>query len=393
MDSRKILAAAVVVGLVCALPSHAAETESREPVSIGYRASIQSDVLGEERKLLIAEPQGYASGDLRYPVLYLLDGDANFHHTTGAISNLQRGRRIPPMFVVAISNVDRQHDFTLPSRDEVDRSRLPTQGGAPEFLQFLTHELDPWIDDNYRTHPFKILVGHSLGGLFAVNALLDAPTAFDAYIVISPALGWDSQKTVERADAFFRKQKRLDKSLYLGIGGEGGTMLDSTRELASVLGETAAQDFEWAFRRMPDENHFSVPLPAIYQGLELIFSHWTLGENPLDLYDRSGMTGIHNFFRRADERYKIQRGTPASALTNLVGELLARERFDESSQLLKEEGVPKNPYQLDYLADAYLKAGETRKAVEVLTRLYRVNPSFARTVEKLEDLGVDIDDL
>ena len=43
--------------------------------------------------------------------------------------------------------------------------RSPTAGGADEFLRFLSDELIPWVEGQYRTASFRVLVGHSLGGL------------------------------------------------------------------------------------------------------------------------------------------------------------------------------------------------------------------------------------
>ena len=43
--------------------------------------------------------------------------------------------------------------------------RRPTAGGADEFLRFLSDELIPWVEGQYRTASFRVLVGHSLGGL------------------------------------------------------------------------------------------------------------------------------------------------------------------------------------------------------------------------------------
>jgi predicted alpha/beta superfamily hydrolase len=53
------------------------------------------------------------------------------------------------------------------------------------------------IDRTYRSRPYRVLVGHSLGGLFAVYALMTRPDVFQGYIAISPALWWDDQSLVK----------------------------------------------------------------------------------------------------------------------------------------------------------------------------------------------------
>jgi predicted alpha/beta superfamily hydrolase len=136
-------------------------------IIIGKAFKIQSGILKEERALLFYLPEDYDTSSDRYPVLYLLDGDAHFHHVTGIVQFQAKQKVIPPMIVVALANTDRTRDFT-PFKIE----RRPTSGEADRFLEFLRREVIPLVDAQYRTQPFQILVGHSLGGLLAVYSLL-----------------------------------------------------------------------------------------------------------------------------------------------------------------------------------------------------------------------------
>ena len=43
---------------------------------------LKSDVLGEERTVLVCAPVGYETNKLIYPVLYMTDGDAHMTHTS-----------------------------------------------------------------------------------------------------------------------------------------------------------------------------------------------------------------------------------------------------------------------------------------------------------------------
>ncbi len=75
------------------------------------------------------------------------------------------------------------HDF-LPDSS----SNAPTGGGADNFVRFFKTELIPYINKNYKVEPFKVLIGHSYGGVFAMHALISDPELFDAYIAIDPKL-------------------------------------------------------------------------------------------------------------------------------------------------------------------------------------------------------------
>jgi predicted alpha/beta superfamily hydrolase len=263
-----------------------------EPVVIGERFTVHSEVLGEDRTLLVATPDGYeTAASARYPVLYLLDGDGHFHHATGVVDFLADNGRMPRVIVVAIPNPSqdaRTRDLTPEHRAELAfpdmraDSVFPTAGGADTFLRFLRDELAPLIDREYRTAPFRILVGHSFGALFNIHALLADPEAFQAHIAISPSLWWDERRLVEQADAFFddlassvagaaeateTPEDDLAEAapdgigdgasgphafLYMTMGNEGGAMLRGAWGLSGVLEEKAPPSFEWQFALMEE---------------------------------------------------------------------------------------------------------------------------------------------
>ncbi len=54
-------------------------TSAGEPIVIGETTAIESQVLGEERTLMIHLPDGYAESPAAYPVLYLLGSADTFH--------------------------------------------------------------------------------------------------------------------------------------------------------------------------------------------------------------------------------------------------------------------------------------------------------------------------
>ena len=113
------------------------------------------------------------------------------------------------MIVVGITNTDRTRDLspthvTTTVGGGNTALQFPTSGGADKFLKFIETELIPEIEKRYRTQPYRILAGHSLGGLFAIHAMLSRPDVFQSYIAVSPALHWDNQVVVKRAEDFFK---------------------------------------------------------------------------------------------------------------------------------------------------------------------------------------------
>ena len=145
------------------------------------RFTLKSAVLGEDRIILVRTPAGYETNKLHYPVLYMTDGDAHMGHTASTIEFLTQNGRIPDLIVVGITNTDRTRDLTpakSTNKNAAGELQFPTSGGADNFLKFIETELIPEIEKEYRVQPYRILAGHSLGGLFAIHAMVSQTRSF-----------------------------------------------------------------------------------------------------------------------------------------------------------------------------------------------------------------------
>lgn len=242
----------------------------KEPFTIGEKVRIHSDVLEEEREILIYLPQGYERDQEKYPVLYLLDGEWHFIHTSGIVQFLASPRieKAPKMLVVAVVNTSRGRDFS-PSTWPGYKTYT---GGADNFIRFLYNDLIPFIDKNYRTQSTKILAGHSLAGTFTLYAFLTQPEIFDAYIALSPCLFWHDRFMLKRSEAFISKHKDPDKNLYIAHEYTGGVEASTMREFVDLLQAKAPHSLRWTSLLMDQETHFTYVHKAIYDGLEFIFS-------------------------------------------------------------------------------------------------------------------------
>jgi predicted alpha/beta superfamily hydrolase len=371
-----------------AIHSHA--QTGGEPIVIGKKFQLHSKVLNEPRSLLVATPEGYDQGTERYPVLYLLDGDESFVQTVGIVRSLTESDRIPPMLVVGIANTERIRDLTPPTQVETENRFLPRNGGADTFLQFLSGELIPYVDTHYRTRPYKVLVGHSAGGLFAIYALASSPTLFNAYIVIDPMLSWNNQAAVTKLEAVFKDTKDLSSDLYITATDEGGPALSADYKLCGILNQRTPREFRWTFKQMPGETHTSIPHQSIYSGLDTIFDGWHLA-NPLKLYDEGGLAAIHRDFAEGGRRYGYDRKTPTFTVSLIVAALIAQDRLEEAATVLQHDPktYPAPWNQLDALARAYAQRGDDKQAMHYYELSLKVNPNNDWARKKLKEAGMD----
>ncbi len=206
--------------------SAGAQAPGPRPVTIGSMDSIWSPTLKEYRRFWTYTPPSYRQTTYfprGYPVLYLLDGDAHFHSVTGLLQILGTGVNgtyvVPEMIVIAIPNTNRTRDLTptksMLSPDGTTVPGFAVSGGGANFLQFVRSELIPHVDSSFRTEPYRVLVGHSFGGITALSALYTMPDVFNAYVAIDPSLWWDNQSLLKQAKDYFRKPAAGKRALYV----------------------------------------------------------------------------------------------------------------------------------------------------------------------------------
>jgi predicted alpha/beta superfamily hydrolase len=312
--------AARIVISVCLVFGFSLSRGQDQSIRVGERATVHSTVLNEERPLLIYTPDGYSGGTLRYPVVYLLDGNSHFLPVAGIVQFLAGLGLAPQMIVVAIPNTDRTRDLTMPDRADTTH-QFPTAGGADRFLSFLTDELAPYIDAHYRTEPFRILIGHSLGGLFAVHTLFRNPDAFHAYIAMSPSLWWDNRSELDAARTFFLSHREIRKFLYMTLGSEGTQMQEAAAGLAGILKESAPAGVLWKYLRIPEETHGTIPLRSAYEGLKFVFTGFVYAGSNAD----SGISKLVQHYADLSEKlgYTVD---PPEVTVNSFGYVLLQEK-------------------------------------------------------------------
>jgi hypothetical protein len=374
--------------LYCAL---ATAQPQGEPITIGQKFELQSEVLKEKRPYWVGLPESYENSDRPYPVLYVLDGDGHFHHTTGTANFLASSGRIPEMIVVAIPNTtDRTRDLTPPILKSADAERFPTGGKADNMLRFISDELMPQIEKDYRTAPYKVLVGHSFGGLFAVHALVHRPGMFDALLAISPSLWWDEQNLVTQAETYLKANPDYDATLYMTMGNEGGTMVGGAWKLEAVL-EESAPNMSWEFKRMVEEDHGSVPHRSTYYGLEFIFRDYKEIEDPLAMYNNGGLEAIAAHYERMEAKFGVKKGKAPENLINQLGyRLLAEGRIDEAITVFQKnvDDYPKSFNVYDSLGEAYKAKGNKEKAEALYRKSLAMNPANENGVKMLAEMGI-----
>jgi predicted alpha/beta superfamily hydrolase len=360
---------------------------------IGHQLTLHSDLLDEDRDLLIFVPSDHETNPQPLPVVYLLDGRYNFRHTTAAVDLLVSQDLMPRSMVVGVANVDRGRDFTDHPVDE------GSSGGADRFLDFVESELIPFVDSNFNTAPHRILIGHSLGGLLVLHGIAERPHLFAAAIAISPAITNDERVPDGVRPLTRRLGQRLgswggrDFSLYITMSeGEQGVWVEDLDVLIEVLNVNAPENFHWIHRDMAGEDHRTTVYRSTFDGLRWIHTDWDVG----DLLRRGTMTEVTDHFQRNTRRlgFMIQ---PPEDLLNLVGyRLLEEGRGDDAIAALSTAvGLyPDSANVYDSLGEALERQGMLPGAMSNYRRAVitaeangdRRLPIFRANLERVEAL-------
>jgi len=344
-------------------------TKDNQLLGLGTQYILKSKILQEDRPIIISLPIGYNNSEGNYPVLYLLDGLGNIKHQVGTVELLTESGIIPPMIIVAIESLDRSRDLT-PSKAGQDvyggtgNSGIPQSGGAPEFLQFLEKELIPYVEANYRTHPYRILEGHSFGGLFSTYTLMEKPEIFDAFIIQAPALWWNKEEMTEKAKVFFKTHTSLNKAVYLGIGGgDGWGMRQELIRYVDVVRQNKTKNFRWKHEEVGDEEHDDSRLLLNYYGLKFIFSDLKLSEEFLHNYSDEVFLKDEQLLI---DKYGKNVRRPAGNYFDIITKLLNDENNLGAITVLKRASgaYPKYAMLLNNLAQLYEKTNQIDKAIE-----------------------------
>jgi hypothetical protein len=178
-------------------------TPPPETVGQVVAATLKSDHAAFTYALQIYLPQSYTAGTATYPVIYATEGDAPLGQAGWPLKSRftlfkeAMQARGTQAILVGISGTQRRNtDFLLP--------------GAANYLAFISKELAPSIERQYRADPKRrALSGLSHGGYFVIAALVlegsSGPLSFSHYLSTDSSYGGHANPA-----AFLASEKQLD---------------------------------------------------------------------------------------------------------------------------------------------------------------------------------------
>jgi len=393
------------------------QAQTSNSVNIGAIDSIHSKVLNEQRKIWVHLPPS-ASWDKKkkYPVVYVLDAEKCFTSVVGMIDYLSsvNGNDIcPEMVVVGIPNTNRTRDLT-PTRVTsglfINDDMAKNSGGGEMFTAFIENELVPHIDSIYPTLTYRVLLGHSLGGIMAINALVHHKNLFRGYVAVDPSMWWDQQKLLREARQTLQSDTYPGVSLFLGMAntlppGMDTTSIKNDTNSGTIHSRSILQLRDYImgsrgglkanFKYYNEDSHGSVFLIATYDALHFIFKDYALKIQdsyfidpafPLASYLKDHFENLTSEYgMTAEDGSKLL--PPEDLVNNLGFFVLGKNEFDKAEAMFKMNIInyPKGPVAYTYLGNVYVAKGDKKNAIASYKKALSLKES-PETRKKLDSL-------
>lgn len=365
-------------------------------LSVAKWYSFHSQVLNEQQSYSVFLPSSYDSegSSQSYPVIYVLDG---YNTQLLAVASTMRalnqfGAEAPEAIVVGLPSNHRNRDYTPvhsvkgPTGDTV--GHFKETGGAEAYRHFMRTEMLPHIEGKYRTKPHRILVGHSFGGLFALNDMLHENRMFGAYIAIDPVFYFGDRYLESKIQEMASKGIAFDGRIFMTTVPHDDDGLDSaSAELFLQELKNSASRLAQAHRQHHETlNHQSVQSASYYDGLKYVFEGYappdleTVARNPDVLIKHYA-----NYSNQVGADYAPDHSYLTMAAYNAMWEYkLPHQAF--RLFMMNVDAYPGHSTAWAGLGDYHAEVGDIEHAVEAFDRAIELNEFNTYAARRLSEV-------
>ncbi len=294
-----------------------------DDIVIGKYRKLHSTITNEDRTLLVWLPRSYNESTLSYPVIYLLYGQntsAYLLPTITACDMLAASGVVPEMIIVGVASAERYRDYSSIS-----------DGFINNTVRFFIDELFPFINSNYRTLNYRIVIGPQAGAVFSFYSLIYNPDLFHAYIVENPFVGQNREVLFSMAKNFFNNNLTFNRFLYIREEENNNPLyVETASEFAEMMKTRAPKNFRFFYNLEKPSGYFVPPVPA-KEGLLSLFESYAFPDK-LRVENVNDITG---FYKDISKMLGVELPAPEHVLTMESDKLLSAGKHNELFDLLK----------------------------------------------------------
>lgn len=329
----------------------------------------------------------------KYPLIIVLDAEYLFEQVVATSKFYSRFHGAPESIVVGINQS--KNDLRLDDCSFDPETGLPEEK-SKKFFEFIGMELIPYLDLNYSTAPFKIIVGYDITANFQNYWLFKNNSIFKAYISISPTLAPEMENRVPERLAV------LDQQIFYQLILEGEKTKNTKAILAMEKGVRAIEKetLHYFFDTYEDADHISVATYGLGKAFDNIFSMFK-PISPKE-YKTEILTSEEPVFNYLEKKYKgIEElfGFSKPVALNDVMAIYAASRKKEDYGSLKplsdlcKKQFPETMLGFYFEAEYFEQMGEPKKALKTYEKAFLMEEIDFLTkdlaLEKIDALKAD----
>lgn len=329
----------------------------------------------------------------KYPLIIVLDAEYLFEQVVATSKFYSRFHGAPESIVVGIDQSKNDLRFEDCSFDP--DTGLPEEK-SKKFFEFIGMELIPYLDLNYSTAPFKMIVGYDISANFENYWLFKNNSLFKAYVSISPTLAPEMENRVPS------RLEVLEQQIFyqLIIEGEKTKSTDAILAMDQAIKKIEKETLHYFFDTYEDADHISVATYGLGKAFDNIFSMFKpispkeykaeilTSEEPVFNYLEKKYQGIEDLF-----------GFSKPVALNDIMAIYAASRKKEDYESLKplsdlcKKQYPKTMLGFYFEAEHYEQMGEPKKALKTFEKAFLMEEIDFLTkdlaLEKMDALKAD----
>ncbi len=324
---------------------------------IKTESHVLKSKLGVEYSLTVILPPHYdPNSSAKYPVFYQLDGKNYADIYSRLLEALGNTDDIPRMIYIGIDTQDRFKYFTP---HEKDSKSFHEESGVQIFIAGLKNEIIPFVESKYHCESYRILSGHSLGGLAVYETFLTVPMLFNAYFAFDSSLWfWDKHQT----DVELSNLNSINKSIffYANYGGKSVSSLDmyeGNMKYNKLIRNSIPKIAKISESVDEMGSHMSIPYSGLIHGLKELFFGFKLSENEIKSFQSP--IDYERYLKDLSQRFGIKIDVKEMEVLYIAENSLHGKNPLKALAFAKygKTKFPKNPDFLYLMGDAYKQSG------------------------------------
>ncbi|MDP2526072.1 alpha/beta hydrolase [Maribacter dokdonensis] len=329
----------------------------------------------------------------KYPIIIVLDGEYLFEQVVATSKFYSRFHGMPQSIVVGIDQS--KNDLRYEDCAFDHENGLPSEKGK-SFYEFIGMELIPYLDLNYSTAPFKMIVGYDITANFMNYWLFKDNSIFDGYVSISPTLAPEMESRLPMRLGTF------DNQIFYQLIVEGEESNDRQRILGmnNDIKAIDKESLHYFFDEYTNADHISVATYGIGKAFDNIFGMFKpISPKEYKTQILTSEEPVYNYLENKYQGIVDMFGFSKPVELNDIMAIYAASRKKEDFESLKplsdlcKKEYPETMLGFYFEAEYYEQLGEPKKALRTFEKSFQMEEIDFLTkemaLEKMDALKAD----